>query len=291
MFSHVFVIMMENTSDSAITANATPYLTSLGQTWASSSNYSGVTDPSLPNYIAITSGNTQNITCDCNPSGGSACSNPGCSNLFSSDCDCGGMTVTHLGDQLDGASLPWKMYGESMTTDCNASGSGAYAPKHIPFLYYQDVLSNSSSTYCPDHVVDFTNHWTTDLAAGPPVFSMISPNLNDDMHGTGLLQTAQDIANGDSWLSQQVPAILASPAFTDGGVLFIVWDEGSLSLSPNLVPLYVLSPLAKTQSGGYVSTVAYNHYSLLATIEDGLGLSRLANAASATPLQDFFPAN
>jgi hypothetical protein len=109
------------------------------------------------------------------------------------------------------------------------------------------------------------------------------------MHGTGTLQTQTDVTNGDTWLSQNLPAVLASSDFTDNGIVFIVWDEGSLSLSPNQVPFFLLSPLAK--HGGYASNISYNHYSLLATIEDGLGLARLGSATSATPLQDFFPSN
>jgi acid phosphatase len=278
--------MMENTSASSLTG--TPYLAGLATTWATSSAYSGVTDPSLPNYIALTSGGAQSIGCDCYPSG-TACNLSICSNdLFTNDCNCGGMTVTHLADQLDGASLAWREYGESMGTACNTTDASPYAVRHIPFLYYGDVLNNSTSGYCASHVVDYSD-FAGDLAGTPAVFSIISPNLSDDMHGTGLLQTSTDITNGDTWLSNNVPAILSSPGFTDDGVLFIVWDEGTDSLSYNDVPFYLLSPLAKTD---YVSSVAANHYSLLATIQDGLNLTpRLGSASGATPLADFFPAN
>jgi hypothetical protein len=40
-----------------------------------------------------------------------------------------------------------------------------------------------------------------------------------------------------------------------------------------------------------VSPTKANHYSLLATIEDGLGVGRLGKAGMTNPLQDFFPAN
>ncbi|MHB8421016.1 MAG: alkaline phosphatase family protein [Myxococcales bacterium] len=291
LFSHVFLIMEENTSSSQLSASGTPYLTSLAAQWATSNNYSGAVDPSLPNYIALTSGGPQNITCDCNPSGTPACQNPGCSNIFgTSGCNCGGLTVTHLGDQLDQAGLSWKMYGESMGTACNPSGNSPYAPKHVPFLYYQDVLGNSNASYCPDHVLDFIGNFAADLAGTLPSFSFITPNLNDDMHGTGFLgQTSADVTNGDTWLGQQVPPILASQAFQSGGIVLIAWDEGGGLSTPNGLPFFLLSPLAK--KNGYVSSTAYTHYSLLATIEDGLGLARLGGAQGATPLQDFFPAN
>ncbi len=288
-FTHVFVIMMENTSYSSLQGATAPYLQGLEKTAATSSAYSGVTDPSLPNYIALTSGDTQGIGCDCYPAGqGGACDLSTCSNIFfTNSCNCGGMTVTHLGDQLDGAGLSWRAYAESMGATCNVSEKSPYAPRHVPFLYYQDVLGPAS--VCNAHVVDYGN-LAGDLGGGSfPAFAFLTPNLDHDMHGTGLLQSDTDVTNGDAWLSKNVPPILASAAYTSGGIVFIVWDEGDTSLSPGPVPFYVLSPLAK--QGGYASKVTANHYSLLATIEDGLGLSRLGKAASAQPLADFFPAN
>ena len=73
----------------------------------------------------------------------------------------------------------------------------------------------------------------------------------------------------------------------------IVWDEDDGSggyfppYSDDPIGLWLMSPYAK--SGGYVSTTHADHYSLLATFEDGLGVGRLGNAATAAPLADFFP--
>ena len=78
----------------------------------------------------------------------------------------------------------------------------------------------------------------------------------------------------------------------------VVWDEddesGGLRGSDDPIAIFVMSPYAK--AGGYVSSVKANHYSLLATIEDGLGLPHLGMASNpgagiAATLTDFFPAN
>jgi hypothetical protein len=114
-----------------------------------------------------------------------------------------------------------------------------------------------------------------------------------------LLGPAQNIANGDAWIGPQVDAIVGSAPFKKGGLLVVVWDEddgsgGLLGDTNDPIGIYVISPFAK--SGGYMSPVMANHYSLLATIEDGLGLPHLGNAANpgamyAANLADYFPAN
>ena len=152
-FGQVYVILMENTSQSAIVGNTkAPYINSLFTSDAHTTAYSAVTNPSLPNYIALTSGDTQGITCDCHPgSAGTACTSSSC-NLIASSCDCT-KSVDHVGKQLDAKGLAWRIYGEDMGAPCNITDSGNYAARHIPFLYYDDVRTNAA--YCKDHVVDY----------------------------------------------------------------------------------------------------------------------------------------
>jgi hypothetical protein len=197
------------------------------------------------------------------------------------------MGAMHLGDQVEAAGKTWKNYGEGMGSACNLSSAGAYATRHLPFLYYDNVQSNSSR--CGSHVVDFAG-FNTDLSGTTPNLVFIAPSLDDDMHGTGILQSGTDISNGDAWLSTNVPLITASNAYKNGGVIFIVWDEDDLSgtlAKDDPIPLFVMSPYAK--SGGYASPNHADHYALLATIEDGLGITtRLGGAQGAATLGDFF---
>ncbi len=84
-----------------------------------------------------------------------------------------------------------------MPSNCDKSNSGEYAVRHNPPPYYTTLSG------CTTFDVPYTQ-LSTDLAGGTlPAFSFITPNLIDDMHdGT--------IAEGDSWLSSNLPTILNS---------------------------------------------------------------------------------
>jgi len=65
-------------------------------------------------------------------------------------------------------------------------------------------------------------------------------------------------------LSQNVPALLSSPAFTtQRSLLFITWDENDGSPGNQVPTLVIAGRVPK----GFRSDVAYTHYSLLRTIE------------------------
>ena len=288
LFSNVYLILMENTSLStlspALTNGTAPNLESLATTYATGSDYHGVTHPSLPNYIALTSGNTQGIACDCQAApNGSAC-NVGTCNTLLGACSCP-QAAASIADQLEAASLTWMAFGESMGTPCNTNDSGNYAQRHVPFLYYTGIQGNAAR--CAAHVVDFSNF----DPASPSVYNFIAPNLIDDMHNPDPTNST-NIPDGDAWIGPHVQAITSSAAYAEGGLVVVVWDEDDNSGFPVAdapIPIFVISPYAK--HGGYVSATMANHYALLATIEDGLGLARLGMASGATPLSDYFPAH
>lgn len=283
LFSHVFVILMENTSWSTLDkSNNTPFIHQLKSSWAYGNDYHGVTHPSLPNYIALMSGSPQGIECDCEPTGG-ACNLFNCNTLIHS-CGCG-QKVRNFADDLEAAGLTWRAYAEDMGVPCNAMNDGLYAVRHVPFLYFDSVFSDKNR--CQAHVVDYTN-FAADLPKAN-VFNFIAPNLTNDMHDP-FPATSANLANGDAWLAKQIPPILASAAWKQNGLLVVVWDEDDLSgvlAKDDPIPIFVMSPLAKNM--GFGSNVKADHYSLLATFEDGLNLPRLGMAAGAKPLGDYFP--
>jgi hypothetical protein len=102
------------------------------------------------------------------------------------------------------------------------------------------------------------------------------------MHGVGSCATS--VATGDTWLKTAVPAILASQAYKDNGVLFITWDESEGGEFP--IGMIVLSPLAKGK--GYVGSHKYFHSSLLRTEEEIFGVPLLRDAANQENLSDLF---
>jgi len=181
-FGHVYVIVMEEQSLSAIQGSSSaPYINTLIASYALATNYTTPYHPSLPNYLELTSGGTQGVACDCAPGGTPTCSlgSSVCDPLLS-NCNCP-QSVTNLGDELDTAGLSWREYAEGMGAPCDltgADGGADFAPSHVPFLYYDDVYTASGR--CVEHVRDYGD-FPADLAAGSYVFAMISPNTCHDM--------------------------------------------------------------------------------------------------------------
>lgn len=237
--SHLFVIVMENHSYArALTGS---YTASLAKKYSVATDYHGVSNPSLPNYLALTSGSTWGIADDGYhrlPAGG-------------------------LGAQLTSAGIAWRAYMEGMTKGCFNSPY-PYALKHNPFAYYGGS--------CPSQVVNFS-HFAADMKNEVPRFVWITPGLCHDGHDCST-------ATADQWLAQTVPLILATDAWKNNGLLLITWDEGDDSAN------HVLALAIQPNQIERASAHAYNHYSMLATIEDRLGLPRLGKAAEAIAMTD-----
>ena len=168
---------------------------------------------------------------------------------------------TGLGVALTGAGISWTAYMEGFTGDCFNSPY-PYALKHNPFAYY--------GGQCPSNIVPMTQ-LASDLAGDTPQLSWITPGLCHDGHDCSRRV-------GDQWLAATVPQILASPAWKDNGVLFITADEGDGA--SDRIPLVVVSPQVHAQQ----LTAAYDHYSLLATLADNLGVARPGQSAQANPI-------
>jgi hypothetical protein len=236
---HVFVIVMENRSYAQALSGG--YTAQLAARYGFATSYRGVAHPSLPNYLALTSGSTWGVGDDgfhSLPAGG-------------------------LGAQLTASGIPWRAYMEGMSNGCFNSPY-PYALKHNPFAYF--------GAKCDQHVVPYTQ-MGRDLAGNAPRFVWITPDMCHDGHDCST-------ATADAWLARTVPLILASSAWKQNGVLFLTWDEGYDSANS------VLTIVIRPHQLNHVSKRAYNHYSLLATVEDALGVRRLGAAARATPMSD-----
>lgn len=256
---HIFVIAEENQPiGNVIGAADAPYLNSLAKRYALATNYFATTHPSLPNYLALTSGSTHGVTNDCIPT--------------SADCV---LNVPNIADLIEKSGRTWKEYAKGMPSSCYTSNAGNYAPRHNPFVYYTDILKNPAR--CETHVVPF-NRLNIDLRSTQttPNFAFITPDLCSDMHSC-------PVRTGDDWLSRHVPAILNSPAFTkQKSLLIITWDEGDRSA--NKVATIFAGTAAKRD---FASARHYTHYSLLHTIEELWQLKPLtSNDASAPTMTD-----
>jgi hypothetical protein len=264
----VFIILMENHDWSQIKDNSlAPYI---NDTLLPMSSYAeqyfnppGI-HPSLPNYLWLEAGDNFGIVDD----------SPPAVNHQS--------TTSHLVSLLENAGLTWKAYQEDIAgTECPLTDSIGYAPKHDPMVYFDDVTDTNDPTslYCIEHVRPYPE-LETDLANDTVAnYNFITPNLCNDMHDC-------EVDVGDTWLSNEVPKILNSPAYQNGGALFITWDEG-LDNSDGPIGFIALSPVAK--GSGYSNAVHYTHGSTLRTVQTIFGLSPLlGDAANATDLSDLF---
>ncbi len=257
-FTHIYVIIMENKEYGSVVGNRTaPFINSLIAQYGLATDYTAVTHPSEPNYFALFAASTEGATGD------------GVYNLAG----------PNLADQIEQGGKTWQVFAQNVPTGCFAGavatdgedGSGTYARKHEPAISFTDI--SGSATRCAN-ITDL-KHFDAKAAN----YELIAPNLCNDMHDCA-------VATGDKFLQDFVPQITNSDAWQNGGVLFIVWDEGTSGLGGGgRVPLLVIS---KQVAKGTTSAVAHNHYSLVRTIEDAWGLPCLNAACQANNLADFF---
>ncbi|HWX20894.1 MAG TPA: alkaline phosphatase family protein [Candidatus Binatia bacterium] len=270
----VFIILMENESWSNIQGNASaPFINDTLLPMASYCqqyyNPPGV-HPSLPNYLWLEAGTNFGIFDDNDPS------------LDHQN------TTNHLVTLLNNAGISWRAYQESIGgTDVPLVDTNGYGVRHDPFVYFDDVTgtNNPSFAYGIAHIRPYSE-LAADLTNNTVVqYNFITPIDCDNMHDD-CPPTYNAIAQGDTWLASEVPKILDSAAYQNGGVLFITWDEGLGSDGP--IGMIVLSPLAR--GGGYFNNVYYTHSSTLRTVQEIFGVTpMLGDAANATDLSDLFP--
>jgi len=316
---HVFVITLENKGFATTFGDASlaPYLAdTLTRQGAFLTQYYGIGHSSLDNYIAMISGiaPTPETQADCGtfsdfvqrgtaPDGqpiGRGCVYPA--------------HVQTIADQLEARGLTWAGYMEDMGLDpkreratCahpaigdpdpteGAAPDDQYATKHNPFAYFHSIIDSPS---CDSNVVALPR-LETDLrsAATTPAYAFISPNLCHDAHDTPCANGEPGgLVSADRFLRHWIPLITASPAYREGGLIIITFDESRASDTesccnerpgPNVAKAggdgpgggrtgaVLLSPYI---APGTVSNVPYNHYSMLRSVEDLFGLAHLGYA-------------
>jgi phosphatidylinositol-3-phosphatase len=248
---------MENHSwSSVIGAAAAPYTTTLARECGTATDDASVGSPSLPNYLGATSGSTQGVSDDGDPSAHS----------FQAD---------NLFRQVRAAGGTERSFVESMPAPCELVSGGDYAAKHNPAVYYDgaSLAAGSDRSACQSDDLPFGDFEAVLSGGTLPTFTSITPNLCDDMHDCS-------VAVGDQWLSTWVPRILATPSYRSGTTaVFIVWDE------PTPVADVVVAPAVKP---GAQPSTPLTHYSLLRATEEMLGLRLLGQATNATSLRGVF---
>src|SRR5215472_1230233 len=226
-YNHVFLILDENLSYSQVIGSPdAPEVNALASDYGIASHYTGVGDPSEPNYVGMLGGSTFGISDD-NPYfwPGHTQSQP---NLLS---------------QLEGAGLTWKAYLQG-----------------IPYAGYRGYcfpakclgIPDSDSLYRAKHngIVNFANMQTpaefakqvpfsqlaTDLASGNvPNFNYIIPDECHDMHGAppwctdsakaGSVDENWLIATADAVVGNTVNEITSSPVWQSGNNAIVLTSD------------------------------------------------------------------
>jgi hypothetical protein len=260
-FDHIFIVIMENHGfEEIIGSPDAPFINGLAAMSGLAANYTSVAHPSLPNYLALTAGDTFGITTDCT--------------------DCFQAAPNLAADRITASGRTWRGYMESMPSPGYVGDSYPYMQKHNPFIYFNDIREIPEQAA---NVVPY-RQLASDLASvsTTPSFGWITPDMLNDMHdGT--------IAQGDAWLAKQIPLLTTSSAWmTRQCLLVITWDENEGAGDNRVATILAADGVVPP---GFQSGIAYDHYSLLRTVETAWDLAPLtASDAQAAVMADFFPA-
>jgi hypothetical protein len=319
---HVFVVVLEN-KDYDLSFGPHAKSEQLGKVLPAHgvllTQYYGIAHNSLPNYIAMVSGQGPNpvTQSDCQifqeflpGTIGADGQAMGFGCVYPSN-------VKTVADQLEAAGLTWGGYmedmGNSTTEDetCrhpalnmpdstqHATATDQYAARHNPFVYFHSIIDRPS---CHDNDVPL-DRLQADLQAyeTTPNLTFITPDLCSDGHDEPCADGRPGgYASIDAFLKEWVPRITASPAYLRDGALIVTFDESESGAEGCCVQDHPNTPNAGGQTpgpgGGRTGTVVlspfvragtttdtpYNHYSFLRTVEDIFGLAPLGYAARST---------
>jgi hypothetical protein len=226
--------------------------------------------------------------------------------------------VPTVASQLQAAGFTWRAYAQSMGADpgreratCGHPAVGSidatqaatardqFATRHVPFLYFHAVIDDAA--LCDAHVVSL-DPLEADLAsvATTPNYAFITPDLCDDGHDSSCADPSRPggYAGIDRFLATWVPKITSSPAFQRDGLLIVTFDESESEASDTasccgqvpgpgsplpgltgpgggITGAVLLSPFIEP---GTVTQVAYNHFTMLRSVEDLFGMAHLGMA-------------
>ena len=289
-----------NTAAPYINSLVTPGHANAAQSaYATSKYHAGIgVHPSETNYVWAEAGTDFGNHTNADPSAGAG-------NIYN---------VPHLTQQLNAKGISWRNYQEDVqystapTISANGNGgiaaSGAsvvnnpyyhtkqydYAVKHNPMAFFADTANQNVRTF---------TQLSADIASNNfGRYNWITPNQYNDMHSplstnltyAGTTYTAgtdqQAVAQGDSFLSQIIPAIQATAAYQNNGAIIIWFDETVGGDTPtNTIGEIVLSPLAK--GNAFASNVVMSHSSDLKTMEELMGLPFINNPIPASETNVF----
>lgn len=209
----------------------------------------------------------------------------------------------------------------SYTNPYNHSHQYDYAAKHNPMDFFTDTNGGNNATPTNPESLHYSplEQLQTDLNNNAVArYNWITPDQFNDMHtglagsftyngityaNSGSTSGAEKIAQGDNFLSQIVPMIMASQAYQNNGAIILWWDEsepdgtGNQNDFNHTIGEIVISQLAHPNVNGvpYASALNLTHSDDLRTLQDLFGAydtggssPYLGDAANAIGLGDLF---
>ena len=257
-FQKVFIVVFENAEAEDVLNQ--PYFSRLKENGAYLSNFFALTHPSLPNYIAMVSGDTHGVQLD---------------NVKSVD----GRTIVDL---LEEKGLTWKSYAEDYPGHCFAGSKSPdpgthYVRRHQPFIVFRNIRENPERC---KFIVPASELQRDINQNGLHSFSLFIPNNPDSGHGNRLAQA-------EHWLKETFSPLIdrENSQFMKDMLFVVTFDEGRAEkFGGGRNHIYTVL-YGNSVVPGKVSDKHYNVYNLLKTIEVGLGLGTLTeNDKKAEPI-------
>jgi len=254
-FDHVLVVVLEN--QAFVAAIKDKYLQQLADEGANFTDFHGVGHPSYPNYLAMIAGSTFGIH-----------------GVFGDD-------QIDLPDDTQhntiGDFLSWKNYAENYPAKpgqkyLEPDDGGKYARKHVPFLSFRKVQTQSYANVLSVDTKDTHNVFVTDIENSRrdpkdpkykplPAYMFYSPNLDDDGHDTNL-------GTASTWLKNFMGNWFP-PQARKNTLIVLTFDEGE---PPEKVTNHIYTVfLGDMVKAGAVGD-RHTHFDVLRTIEDNFGV-------------------
>lgn len=245
---HIIVVVMENHSYDQV--RLLPYTADLIAANSSFSASYALTHPSQPNYIGMWAGALLGVSNNTCPAPGSP------------------FAAENLGHACEAAGISWRAYSENLpgagSAVCTADAD-LYVRKHCPWTNFGN-LDHQNERPFTDLAVDIA-------ANALPRLAYVIPNQCNNTHDCPL-------SVGDAWLAANLPAMI--DAVGPNGVVILTWDEDDNNSANHILTVFA-GPKVRP---GYVATRTINHYTVLRTICDALGLAPFGGAANQAPIID-----
>jgi hypothetical protein len=257
VFSHIVVVIGENTSASSVFGSSSaPYINALANAGAKFTNSFALTHPSQPNYLQLYSGSNQGVTDD--------------SYITTK------FTTANLGRELINAGKSYTTYSEGLpSVGYDGATSGLYARKHNPAANWMGTGTNQIPTTTNQPFTAFPADFNN-----LPAVSFVVPNLCNDGHDV-CAPLNNSVLQFDSWIQNNLDGY-KQWCINNNSLLIVTYDEDDNSSSNKIATVFYGAHVA---SASYAQTI--NHYNVLRTIEDGNGLTTHAGAAASSSTIDF----